>query len=313
MKRTALLLLLITASILSHAQVKWNPTWQPGSTQTLEYTYDAKMTGDTFAMSDTAHAFIQAKYLGISQNAYWFEWRFDQFYGTTVNETGEHDKRVIYPIVNKTLARCPVIFNIDRSNFQLAITNEAELDSVTNVVMDEMLISMPDILSKEDKNDWNQSHYPYLMYRNAYKPIRDYFWVYSVVEQPPNVKKEIQPYIIRSLSSNAPFSDTTTGYYILEDSDPRVYKWKLDGKIDLSVMMNAYNDLSEKWEALGRGDTAVKKKVSPGTSMETIKAEIELTKSNMEVISFHVLNNMEMHIRGTFTLATNHTEIKVIK
>lgn len=308
MRRILIFFVLIPCYCVS--QITLKPQWKAGNVMDLEYSFVQETTSDSVPELDTAHALIKCRYLGLYKGDPMFDVMFTQFYGNSINGRGESDKREIYPMLTRTMARCGIVFRLTKKN-EVDILNEHMLDSVANIVMDEILAGRTDI-KPEDRQDWKSSVYRYSMYRNIYKPIRDFFWVYQFPAQRPGMKEKISPKIMHDLSNSDSFADTIIGFSLLEDKDPKAYKWKLDANLDFTNGMKMMMDAGEKWRAMS-SDSATQKISKPKVvkSGEIATAVISVSRPDMLVASCFVSNNHDLIIDGHSANIRHETRIKV--
>jgi hypothetical protein len=308
MNRIAILWSLILTCSISQAQIKWSPKWQSGQSENLEYTYSkTTKAGDTIAEFDSTHALIMSRYIGEFAGAHFMQWQFTNYYIDTTKGEQKSSNKMMGEIFRQTLERCPVKFTIDKSSFDIQFVNKKQIDSVCDQVSGEILQKTPTAASGEDKEMMKAMMGMVIGLRKdeaIYKVISDYYKIYTLTDLIPNQKKDLLSGAgkqgadqLNGLMKNA------DGYSMLEDSDPAMYKWKFEAKLDMGKMLNAFAETLTKAmedadkEKKGKKSKKEVKKEEPKKEVEKSEAistsEIHIAKKDMLVQSYYEYSNMD--------------------
>jgi|GEM_PF-3694635 len=311
MKTIAFIAFLFASVTITHAQIQWRPQWVAGSKQTIEYIYSkVESMSDTLREFDSVHAMISARYIGLIDDNFFFEWKFNNFYADTMKGDASSTNKLTYELIGKTVTRCPVKFMMGKSDFAITVVNKAQIDSVADIVETEIGARVPNAKSDDRATAKIMLHmlYGLKMDDAIYSHIREYYSIYQKRDLKPNEKKDAKSEMIKQ--GKGRMSAGAEGYAVLEDKDPKVYRYKYDVNMDLSKMLL---DLAK---SLGSDDSTTKKmekessknKMGVETGSETI-----INKSDMVVTSYYEYTNTDGSLFMPGAKETESILIRAIK
>jgi hypothetical protein len=278
------LLAFITALLLCLAastQVTWNPQWQKGKTETLEFsTSDRKVYANNRIETDTTHGFIKVKETDENEFFYFLEWKFGNYFEDT-SKAIDNSQKMIYITISRLMAAAPVRVRIEKSNFEIIILNRDRLDSLQKVIAAQVAETYPSKKAVADKELEEAVNMLVSLKTDdrMYELISDYYSIYAVNGIEFNVKHDMGNVDFGIHDSVfAQVQKASSEFYVLDDKDPLVYKWRYEAKIDWSKLSVNIRD-------------AVKSKPAAFKSIGDVTTDITITKADKLVSYFHYLSD----------------------
>lgn len=323
MKISPLLFFFLAAFTYSQAQIHWNPQWEGGSTQMMEYKFSkVRLVSDTLSKFDSIHARIEAKFLGEYDNKCFFQWQFKDFCYDTTKAGRKSGDEILYELIGKTVNRIPIKFVMSREDYSIEILGEAQTDSIADLVAADIAGKVPGRQSKDDKEMMKgmmKMLYSLNMDKAIYGLIREYYTAYQKSELKPNVKRDVADDLKKD-KERAAMVDNASGYTLLEDTDPKVYKLKIHMTMDMS-MNKMFKALAA---AFAEKDSTNKKPVpdfkdTPADSSSAsdignvTEQEVIITKGNMNITSLYRFQSTKGNMFGIDEKETEITSLKAIK
>jgi len=298
-----LLLLLITITTGASAQMVWNPHWDKDKPEVLEFS-SAKheFSGGLPSYFDTTHAYVRVKLTDENDLFYFLEWKFSGFYEDT-DRSPDYSQKMVYITLQHLMMEMPVKVRIEKSNFEVIIMNRDKLDSLQALLAAKVAESFPTRRTTPDAQleEVVNSLVSLKVDEKMYGLISEFYSIYSVNGVVPNVKHDYNN------DETAALNDTTvdqvraatTEFYILDDKDPALYKWRYESKFDWSKMPDNVQQ-------------AVKKKASISASFADVTTDIHIRKTDKLVTLFHSVSD-NGNIPGTTRRELNEETIRKVK
>lgn len=258
---------------------------------------------------DSAHALIQAKYLGVTGDNHSFEWRFSDFYMNKSKGIQGSNSRV-YEMIAGVVSRCPVRFSISKSNFELKILNEAQLDSISGIVSVEMVKKMPHKKTKEDRElakEMLEMMFALKVDKAIYDLIRKYYSIYQKQDLQVNEKTDIKSAMKKN--GNRAFAAGAEGFAILDGTDPGYYNYKYESVMDMGKMLG---QLSKSLSTNDSTATTSMKKGKSNVEM-VMKGEIKISRPDMIVSSYYEYESSNGNLFARDVREREMTLVRAIK
>jgi len=253
---------------------------------------------------------IRAKYLGLVDDNYFFEWKFSDFYADTTKGSASSSNKVVYELIGKTVNSCPIRFMVGKSDFKITVLNESQIDSVAGIVKENIASRVPS-KSKDDHETMKMMLdmlYGLKMDDAIYKHIREYFRVYTKLDLIPNEKRDIKSEMKKK--GNGGMSDGAEGFAVFEDTDPKVYKYKYQSDMDLSKMLG---DLAKAFSKDDSTTDKINQEMSKTKMGTEENGEIIISKPDMVVTSFYEFSNTNGNLFAIDSKEREMTLLKAVK
>jgi hypothetical protein len=276
LKNLSAVLIVLLFFFDASAQVNWNPKWQKGKTETLEFSSSNKRIYTSHVDADTAHAIIKVTAKDENEFFYFLDWKVTNYFMDTAKAT-DNSQKMIYLTISRLMAALPIRVRIEKPSFEIIILNRDKLDSLQKLIAAQVAETYPVKREKPDKEleDVVNMLVSLKIEDNIYSLINDYYCIYAVNGIEFNVKHELgnADYGMRD-SLYAQFKKAINEFYILDDKDPNLYKWRYEAKIDWAQLSDEIRNV-------------VKNKPGAFQNIGDMNTDITINKADKLVTYYH--------------------------
>lgn len=293
MKTLTLSLLIAIASVASAQEFKFAPKWQLNKVIALEYIYsdrEEKKSGDV--KQDTIHADIALKMVRETEEFYYFDWKYVSYYQDIADNSSAY-KKMTGPLVAKIAMQTPILFKVDKTDWEIKITNEEAIDSIKKIAVAETMAALP----KKDDEDAEAGAELVLalgaetqVEKRVYGVINDYFALYKNGERKLvlNQKKDLaQEMSTKDKEQISKLIGDVEGYMLLDDKIPGHYNLHIEIKMDMGKMMNMFASMAKDMDKGKKKSKKGDNEPMISTPILTITtADIKASKDDMLMQSY---------------------------
>jgi hypothetical protein len=291
--KTLALSILITVTSLANAQhFKFAPKWQPSKVIALEYIYtdrEEKKSGDV--KQDTIHADIELKMVRETEDFYYFDWKYVSYYQDIADNSSAY-KKMTGPLVAKIATQTPILFKVDKTDWEVKVINEEAIDSIKKIAVAETMAALP---KKDEDAEAGAELVLALgaetqMEKRVYGVINDYFALYKNEERKLvlNEKKDLaQEMSSKDKEQVSKLLGDVEGYLLLDDKTPGYYNLHIEIKMDMGKMMNMFANMAKNMDKGKKKSKKGDNEPMISTPILTITtADIKASKDDMLMQSY---------------------------
>ncbi len=285
----------------ANAQFILQPKWQPGSVEQLEYIHSKHKTElNETPINDTVYARISSKYIREDKDAHYFEWTYNSYY-----DNGDTAEGLLPSVLNTTftkfLTTAYVRFSMSKTDGEVTILNQEELDSLQEVI----IVKVVDSIEQLEHPDYYKLmgltfKFESQLTERLHNVISSYYQVYTVEDIQLNKKRSIEEAGQSMLAKLDEVADSYDGYGLFDDTETNNYHLKMYLKADVSKSMNMLGEMADLLQALkdelnGKETDKVKKDSDAPSFKSYINTELEvrLDKAPMNVNYFKQTENTD--------------------
>lgn len=295
------LILAVCMFATANAQFVLQPKWQPGSIEQLEYIHSKHKTElNETLINDTVYARISSKYIREDKDAHYFEWTYNSYY-----DNGDTAEGLLPSVLNTTftkfLTTAHVRFSMSKTDGEITILNQDELDSLQEVVIVKVVDSIEQLGHPEYYKLMSLTFkFGGQLVERLHNVIGSYYQIYSIQDLQLNKKRSIEEAGQTVLKQLDDAADSYEGYGLFDDTEPSNYRLQMYLKADISSSMDMAADMADimlalKDEINGKETDKVKKESDAPSFKSYINTELEvrLDKVPMTINYFKQTENTD--------------------